>query len=152
MRPAKFFEGVKSIVKNVDLIIVRENTEDLYAGIEFDIGTNEAKKLIADINYSKDYDTIERAIKELGKLDAVADKVISTLRMVTENSGWGSNWRDEYRERLRVDATESLSTIATANKKTVPSLAPVFINYLTYNNRNKRRIAVTTLNTISPHH
>ena len=50
VRPAKFFEGVKSIVKNVDLIIVRENTEDLYAGIEFDIGTNEAKKLIAEIN------------------------------------------------------------------------------------------------------
>ncbi len=44
LRPAKSIQGVKSTFKDVDLIIVRENTEDLYAGIEFQTGTPEAEK------------------------------------------------------------------------------------------------------------
>lgn len=39
LRPAKSMVGVKSYFQNVDLVIVRENTEDLYAGIEFQRGT-----------------------------------------------------------------------------------------------------------------
>ncbi len=35
LRPCKTFEGVRSRYDNIDLVIVRENTEDLYAGIEF---------------------------------------------------------------------------------------------------------------------
>jgi isocitrate dehydrogenase (NAD+) len=35
VRPCKSYEGVRSRYKNIDLVIVRENTEDLYAGIEF---------------------------------------------------------------------------------------------------------------------
>ncbi len=50
VRPAEYFEGAKSFVKDINLVIVRENTEDLYAGIEFDIGTNEAKSLIKEMN------------------------------------------------------------------------------------------------------
>ncbi|MDP2653856.1 MAG: isocitrate/isopropylmalate dehydrogenase family protein [Candidatus Omnitrophota bacterium] len=50
VRPCKYYPGVKTIVKNVDLVIFRENTEDLYAGIEFDIGTDPARQLIKDIN------------------------------------------------------------------------------------------------------
>lgn len=46
LRPCKSYEGVRSRYKNIDLIIVRENTEDLYAGIEFQKGTPEAKKVI----------------------------------------------------------------------------------------------------------
>ncbi|MBI4395166.1 MAG: isocitrate/isopropylmalate dehydrogenase family protein, partial [Candidatus Omnitrophica bacterium] len=38
--------GVRSRYQNIDLVIVRENTEDLYAGIEFQKGTPEAKKVI----------------------------------------------------------------------------------------------------------
>lgn len=38
LRPVKSFEGVESRYKNIDLVIVRENTEDLYAGIEHRIG------------------------------------------------------------------------------------------------------------------
>uniref|UniRef100_A0A7C3UCX3 NAD-dependent isocitrate dehydrogenase n=1 Tax=Geoglobus ahangari TaxID=113653 RepID=A0A7C3UCX3_9EURY len=37
VRPAKSFKGVKSIHKNVDIIIVRENTECLYKGLEFEV-------------------------------------------------------------------------------------------------------------------
>ena len=46
LRPCKFYEGVKSNYKNADLVIVRENTEDLYAGIEFEKDKDSTKKLI----------------------------------------------------------------------------------------------------------
>jgi isocitrate dehydrogenase (NAD+) len=49
VRPCKSYKGVKSRYENIDLVIIRENTEDLYAGIEFDKGTPEANKLIKDI-------------------------------------------------------------------------------------------------------
>lgn len=38
LRPIKSFKGIKSRYENIDLVIVRENTEDLYAGIEHRIG------------------------------------------------------------------------------------------------------------------
>ncbi len=47
-RPTKWFRGVPSPVKHpeyVDMVIFRENTEDIYAGIEFQAGTAEANKL-----------------------------------------------------------------------------------------------------------
>jgi len=47
VRPCKTYEGVRSKYTNIDLVVVRENTEDLYAGIEFSKGTNEVKELIA---------------------------------------------------------------------------------------------------------
>jgi isocitrate dehydrogenase (NAD+) len=50
LRPCKSYEGVRSRYKNIDLVIVRENTEDLYAGIEFQKGTKEAKEVIDSIN------------------------------------------------------------------------------------------------------
>jgi len=49
VRPCKSYEGVKSLYKDIDLIVVRENTEDLYAGIEFAKATPEAKEVIAAI-------------------------------------------------------------------------------------------------------
>ncbi len=49
LRPCKSYEGVRSRYKNIDLVVVRENTEDLYAGIEFQKGTPEALDLIAHI-------------------------------------------------------------------------------------------------------
>jgi isocitrate dehydrogenase (NAD+) len=47
VRPCKTYPGVRSRYSGVDLVIVRENTEDLYAGVEFDLGTPEAAALIA---------------------------------------------------------------------------------------------------------
>ncbi|MFA6357201.1 MAG: isocitrate/isopropylmalate dehydrogenase family protein [Candidatus Omnitrophota bacterium] len=49
LRPAKSYAGVKSHFKDIDLVIVRENSEDLYAGIEFEEGKPETKALIAQI-------------------------------------------------------------------------------------------------------
>ncbi|MFH1731555.1 MAG: isocitrate/isopropylmalate dehydrogenase family protein [Planctomycetota bacterium] len=49
LRPCKSYEGVRSRYHNIDLVVVRENTEDLYAGIEFEKGTPEALELIRKI-------------------------------------------------------------------------------------------------------
>jgi isocitrate dehydrogenase (NAD+) len=46
VRPCKSYPGVRSRYEDVDLIVVRENTEDLYAGVEFERGTDEAKELL----------------------------------------------------------------------------------------------------------
>jgi len=50
IRPIKYFPGIESPVKHperVDMVIFRENTEDVYAGIEWAAGTPEAKKVVA---------------------------------------------------------------------------------------------------------
>ena len=50
LRPVRYFKGVPSPVKRpelVDMVIFRENTEDIYAGIEFEAGSDAAKKVIA---------------------------------------------------------------------------------------------------------
>lgn len=46
LRPSKTFKGIRTRFQNIDLIIIRENTEDLYAGIEFEKGSEDAKKII----------------------------------------------------------------------------------------------------------
>jgi isocitrate dehydrogenase (NAD+) len=46
LRPCKWYPGVRSRYEGVDVVIVRENTEDLYAGIEFRRGSREALDLI----------------------------------------------------------------------------------------------------------
>lgn len=46
LRPAKSIPGVRAPYSDVDLVIVRENTEDLYAGIEFEKGKPQTEKLI----------------------------------------------------------------------------------------------------------
>jgi isocitrate dehydrogenase (NAD+) len=46
VRPCKTYPGVRTRFEDVDLIIVRENTEDLYAGIEYEEGSAEANELI----------------------------------------------------------------------------------------------------------
>ncbi|ABM29480.1 NADP-dependent isocitrate dehydrogenase [Nitratidesulfovibrio vulgaris] len=50
IRPIRYFDGIMSPVKRpdlVDMVVFRENTEDVYAGIEYRAGTPEAKRLIA---------------------------------------------------------------------------------------------------------
>ncbi|HBR34873.1 MAG TPA: isocitrate dehydrogenase, partial [Firmicutes bacterium] len=46
VRPCKSYPGVRSRYSDIDLVLVRENTEDLYAGVEFDAETPEAKRII----------------------------------------------------------------------------------------------------------
>jgi isocitrate dehydrogenase (NAD+) len=50
VRPCKSYKGVRSRYSDIDLVIIRENTEDLYAGIEFEKGKNETVELISWLN------------------------------------------------------------------------------------------------------
>jgi isocitrate dehydrogenase (NAD+) len=50
VRPCKSYPGVRSRYTEVDLVLVRENTEDLYAGIEYESGSEDARTVIAKLN------------------------------------------------------------------------------------------------------
>ncbi len=50
LRPCKTYAGVRSPYEEIDLIVVRENTEDLYAGIEFEKGSKAASELIGELD------------------------------------------------------------------------------------------------------
>lgn len=72
LRPVRWFEGVPSPVKNpgaVDMVIFRENTEDIYAGIEYVAGSPEAQKILDFIakEFPKDFSKIR-----FGTADKVA--------------------------------------------------------------------------------
>lgn len=61
LRPVRHFSGVPSPVKHpelVDMVIFRENTEDIYAGIEFKEGTDEVKQLITYLKEAFNVDKI----------------------------------------------------------------------------------------------
>jgi isocitrate dehydrogenase (NAD+) len=51
VRPCRLFRGVPSRFEDIDLVVVRENTEDLYEGIEFEEGSKEANKLRGYLKY-----------------------------------------------------------------------------------------------------
>lgn len=54
VRPVKSYKGAKCLYKDIDLVVVRENSEDLYAGIEFETGRADTKMLIREIEkYSR---------------------------------------------------------------------------------------------------
>src|SRR5258706_5688099 len=72
LRPVQYYTGVPSPVKRpekVDMIIFRENTEDIYAGIEYAGGSPEAQKVLDFIaqNFPKDFAKIR-----FGTKDAIA--------------------------------------------------------------------------------
>ena len=50
LRPAKTVKGVQAAFSDIDLVVVRENLEGMYSGIEFDAGTPEAAEVIEKIN------------------------------------------------------------------------------------------------------
>jgi len=68
IRPCKYYPGVRSYFSQVgvDLVIVRENTEDLYAGVEFAAGRPETGKLIEFINSLPADRKIKTAAAETG--------------------------------------------------------------------------------------
>ena len=77
LRPVRYFEGVPSPVKrpqDTDMVIFRENTEDIYAGIEFQAGTEDNAKFIAGFSstFPKLFDKIRFGTKEKGHDFAMA--------------------------------------------------------------------------------
>jgi isocitrate dehydrogenase len=72
LRPVRWFEGVPSPVKNpaaVDMVIFRENTEDIYTGIEYAAGTPEAKKVLdfLEREFPKEFKKIRFGTEAAGK-------------------------------------------------------------------------------------
>jgi len=84
VRPVRYFEGVPSPVRHperMNVVIFRENTEDVYAGIEWKSGTPEAKKLISFLND----DMLKGGTKKVREDSGVGIKPISptgTKRLV----------------------------------------------------------------------
>lgn len=71
LRPAKTYQGLRSRYEHIDLVIVRENTEDLYSGIEFQRGTQAQEEML---------DTIARTTgSRLDANSAISIKYISVL-------------------------------------------------------------------------
>jgi isocitrate dehydrogenase len=69
LRPVQYFQGVPSPVKHpekVDMVIFRENTEDIYAGIEFAGGSPEAERVLEFLahDFPKDFNKIRFGTKE----------------------------------------------------------------------------------------
>jgi isocitrate dehydrogenase (NAD+) len=77
LRPCKSYPGVRSRYENIDLVVVRENHEDLYAGIEFEQGSKEAAKLI---DFLADLGT--RRIREDSGISIKPISVFGTQRIV----------------------------------------------------------------------
>ena len=77
VRPARLLPGVESPYKNVDLVIVRENTEDLYAGIEFEKGAASTKKLIEFVEKS-----INKKIRPDSGISLKVNSVFASERIV----------------------------------------------------------------------
>ncbi len=50
LRPCKTYKGVRTRYEHVDIVVVRENTEDLYAGIEYEAGSDTARDVIRTLN------------------------------------------------------------------------------------------------------
>ena len=75
IRPCKQYQGVRSYFSDlpVDLVIVRENTEDLYAGVEFEAGEESTSRLIEFINELPS----DRKIKTTGGETGISIKPIS---------------------------------------------------------------------------
>ena len=59
VRPSRLYPGVPSVYDEVDLVVVRENTEGMYTGVEFEMGTVAVKELIGFVE-----DTTGRRIRE----------------------------------------------------------------------------------------
>lgn len=99
IRPSKSIKGVQSRFDDIDLVVVRENTEDTYAGVEFDTGTPEAADVIKTIN--------SHSAKQ------VADDSAITIKMITEEA---SRRIVEYAfEYARANGRKKVTAVHKAN-------------------------------------
>jgi isocitrate dehydrogenase (NAD+) len=78
LRPCKSYPGVRSRYEGVDVVICRENHEDLYAGVEFEQGSSEAKRLIDLIE-----ELADKRIREDSGISIKPISITGTRRIVT---------------------------------------------------------------------
>jgi isocitrate dehydrogenase (NAD+) len=99
LRPGKSLEGVQSTFRNIDLVVVRENLEGMYSGVEFDTGTVEAAEVIDAIN--------ERSKKQVDGSAAISIKIITAA---------GSRRIVEYAfEYARANGRKQVTAVHKAN-------------------------------------
>jgi isocitrate dehydrogenase (NAD+) len=77
LRPCKSYKGVRSRYADIDLVVVRENTEDCYAGVEFQRGKDDTSELIDWINRHS-----EKKVRENSGITIKPISVIGTERIV----------------------------------------------------------------------
>ena len=76
IRPCKLFPGVPSRFEEIDIVVVRENTEDLYEGIEFEHDSKEAEKLRGYLKYMRNYPLAADTGISLKPISVTATKAI----------------------------------------------------------------------------
>jgi isocitrate dehydrogenase (NAD+) len=76
VRPCRLYPGVQSRFEDVDLVVVRENTEDLYEGIEFEHGSKELKKLRNYLKYMHNYSLAADAGVSIKPISITASRAI----------------------------------------------------------------------------
>ena len=99
LRPGKTMAGVQSSFSDIDLVIVRENMEDLYAGVEFDTGTDAAANVIGTLN-------------RLGAKTIADDAAISIKMITPEGSRRIVRYAFEY---ARANGRKQVTAVHKAN-------------------------------------
>ena len=93
LRPIRYFDGVPSPVKrpqDTDMVIFRENSEDIYCGIEFEAGSDDAKKMVGvlqddfDISKIRFPNTVGLGVKPISK-EGTERLVIKAIDYAIEN-------------------------------------------------------------------
>ena len=109
LRPVRWFKGVPSPVKHpekIDMVIFRENTEDIYTGIEYAAGTPEAQRLLDffEKEFPKEFKKIglaAEASKVAGPLESIAPKRVTVRWESPEADELLGTERLAQRHRLR---------------------------------------------------
>ena len=88
VRPCKTYPGVPALYQDVDIVIIRENTEDLYAGIEFEKGSAEADRLVRLV-----YETTGKTIRAGSGISLKPISEEGTQRIVRFAFDYARNYR-----------------------------------------------------------
>jgi isocitrate dehydrogenase (NAD+) len=83
VRPCRLYPGVPSVYDRVDLVVVRENTEDMYTGFEFEMGTVAVKELIRFVQ-----DTTGQRIREDSGISVKSISETGSERIVRFGFDW----------------------------------------------------------------
>jgi isocitrate dehydrogenase (NAD+) len=90
IRPCKAYEGVRTRFPETDIVIVRENTEDLYAGIEFERGSDEVKRLQRFLAEELDSPTREDSGISIKPISVFgSDRIVESAFRYAEENGRG---------------------------------------------------------------
>src|SRR5215211_3725662 len=99
LRPGKTITGVQSTFKDIDLVVVRENMEDHYAGVEFDTGAPDTAQLVEVIN-------------ELSKKPIAAESAITIKTITPEGSRRIAKFAFDY---ARANSRKKVTIVHKAN-------------------------------------